>query len=91
MARFEDAIMWVMSGARVRRRVWASVNSFTQSTPPLAIKQQWRIWCIDGEQIIGGWGGQVGAALAPDDPIRDGCMYRPSDEDRLATDWEVCT
>ena len=38
--------------------------------------------------LVQGWGGQIGMALDPLDPIRDGTLYTPSDADRVATDWE---
>jgi hypothetical protein len=89
MARFEDAVRWVIGGARARRRCWATVSKYTRSTPPVAYEQIWRIWWSDSTgSIMQGWGGQIGAELPPDDPIRDGSYYKPSDDDRVADDWE---
>lgn len=90
MARFEDAIQFVMSGGQARRRCWAKVPEYTRATPPISYDKQWRIWFSkDGGSIMQGWGGQVGFALSPDDPIRDGAYYTASNEDRVADDWEL--
>lgn len=90
MARFEDAIQWVMNGGRARRACWAKIPTFTLTTPPIAHEKMWRIWQnSDIGGIVQGWGGQIGTQLAPDDPIRDGTYYTPSDEDRTASDWEL--
>ena len=71
--------------------------AFTQATPPIQHNQVWRIWLssdwllkddwING--VMQGWGGQIGMMLDPGDPIRDGTCYTPSNEDRVATDWEL--
>ncbi len=89
MARFEDAIRWVQNGGVARRNAWASIPEYTNSTPPLNCQRQWKIWQIDSCNIINGWGGQVGAMLDEGDPIRDGQGYSPTDDDRLAADWEL--
>lgn len=88
MAQFEEAIQFVMTGGKARRACWARVPEYTQATPPISYERTWRIWSV-GSQIVQGWGGQVGALLATDDPIRDGTSYRPTDEDRTAVDWEL--
>jgi len=90
MARFEDAIQWVMNGGRARRRCWAKVPEYTRATPPIAYDRTWRIWLSDASgAIMQGWGGQIGFAIPPDDPIKDGTYYTASDTDRLADDWEL--
>lgn len=89
MARFEDAIQWLVKGGRARRKVWADIPDYTSSTPPLAIRRRWHIRMdMDNGGFINGWGGSIGAA-ADGDPIRDGMGYRPTDEDRVAQDWEL--
>lgn len=88
MAKFEDAIQWVLSGSRVRRGCWARVPEYTRATPPIAYERSWRIW-QGGSGIMQGWGGQTGMALDADDPIRDGTYYQASDDDRVANDWEL--
>lgn len=88
--KFEDALGWVLNGGRARRAVWAKVPCYTRATPPLGFNRMWRIWKSDSTgQIMQGWGGQIGMELAPDDPIRDGTDYIPTDADRVADDWEV--
>jgi len=90
VARFEDAIQWVMNGARVRRRSWAKVLEYTRTTPPISYDRTWRIWLSDDSgSIMQGWGGQIGAILPSDDPVRDGTYYAASDDDRIADDWEL--
>ena len=90
MARFEDAIQWLMNGGCARRSCWAKVSEYTRATPPMAYERSWRIWQeSDAGGIMQGWGGQIGAQLDPDDPIRDGTYYAPSDADRVAFDWEL--
>lgn len=89
MGRFEDAIQWVMNGGRARRACWARVTEYTQTTPPLNRERLWHIWLFDTGNIVQGWGGQVGANLGPDEPIRDGVSYQPSNDDRIADDWEL--
>lgn len=93
MSRFEDAMLWIVNrhGAFARRKVWADMPDYTRSTPPLAVRRRWIIW-QDGDNgtIINGWGGVVGGDLEDGDPIRDGTAYRPTDEDRVAQDWELC-
>ena len=87
---FEDAIRFVQNGGRARRYVWASVTEYTRTTPPLTRQRQWHIWASDSSgSIINGWGGQVGMELPQGEPIRDGQLYSPSNEDRVATDWEL--
>ena len=88
MARFEDAIKWVMNGGRARRGCWAKVPEYTRATPPIAYDRMWRIWQSDSS-IMQGWGGQIGMQLDPDDPIGDGTYYTPIDADRVADDWEL--
>lgn len=63
---------------------------FTSTTPPIATRRRWHIW-QEGDlgTIIQGWGGCVGADLAPGETIRDGTGYRATDEDRVAQDWEL--
>jgi hypothetical protein len=87
MARFEDAIQWVMNNGRARRRCWATVQEYTRTTPPLNCERRWRIWMSD-YGIMQGWGNQIGGTIDPNEPIRDGTNYKPSDADRLADDWE---
>ena len=89
MARFEDAMAFVMRGGRARRAIWASVRDYTRSTSQLQLERRWHIW-QDGDNggLINGWGGSIGGAL-DGDPIRDGMLYSPTDEDRLATDWQL--
>lgn len=89
MLRFEDAILWVANGGRARRQCWARVPEYTRATPPLGYERKWRIWMFDDGSIVQGWGGQIGATLPPDEPIRDGTTYAPTDADRTATDWEL--
>ena len=90
MARFEDAIQWVMNGGRARRQCWAKIPEHTRATPPIAFDRTWRIWLSDASGVImQGWGGQIGFAIPPDDPIKDGTYYTASDGDRLADDWEL--
>jgi hypothetical protein len=90
MSRFEDAIQWVMNGGRARRRCWAKVPEYTRATPPIAYDRTWRIWLSDSSQsIMQGWGAQIGMEIAADDPIKDGTYYKPSDDDRIACDWEL--
>lgn len=90
MARFEDAIEFVLNGGRARRACWAKVTLYTQTTPPMNYERLWRIWMANSTgQIAQGWGGQVGALLDATDPIRDGTNYQPSDDDRIADDWEL--
>lgn len=48
----------------------------------------WRIWREENGNVVGGWGGSVGGA-AIGDPVQDGSVYLATDEDRLATDWEI--
>lgn len=89
MSRFEDAIVWMMSGGKARRRCWAKVSEYTRATPPIAYERVWRVWQQpNAGGFMQGWGGQTGAC-PPDDPIRDGTYYTPSDDDRIATDWEL--
>lgn len=88
MARFEDAIQWVMNGGRARRRCWAHVMEYTQETPPMAYERRWRIWLSDSSgAIMQGWGGQIGFEVTG--PIKDGTYYQASDADRIADDWEM--
>jgi hypothetical protein len=87
-ARFEDAIRWVLNGGFARRKVWASVTDYTRSTPPLGVSRRWHIWRTDNDDIIAGWGGSIGAT-ENGDPVRDGMLYAPTDEDRTAHDWEL--
>jgi len=89
MARFEDAIQWVMNGGRARRACWADVSEYTRSTPPMATRRRWRIWQGEYGEFFQGWGGQIGAVIPSDDPIKDGTYYQASDDDRLAGDWEL--
>lgn len=90
MPRFEDAIIWMMNGGRARRKCWAKVPEYTRATPPIAYERTWRVWQQpDAGGFMQGWGGQIGMQLDADDPIRDGTYYTPSDDDRLATDWEL--
>ena len=89
MARFEEALQWwVLRGKRARRQCWARMPEYTRATPPMFYERVWQVWLSEGS-LVQGWGGQIGFALAPDDPIRDGTGYTPSDEDRVANDWEV--
>lgn len=88
--RFEEAICWVMKGGYARRQIWADIPDYTQSTPPLAINRRWHIWRdMDNDGIYAGWGGSIGLDVEPGNPIRDGCGYEPTDEDRIAQDWEL--
>jgi hypothetical protein len=88
--RFEDAIQHVMNGGRSRRKCWAKVPEYTRATPPISYNRMWRIWFSkDAAAIMQGWGGQIGFARAADDPVNDGTYYVASDEDRIATDWEL--
>lgn len=90
MARFEDAIQWLIDGGIARRRCWARIPQYTQATPPMMYEKMWRIWQNpDVGGLVQGWGGQIGMQLDPGDPIRDGTNYQASDEDRVATDWEL--
>lgn len=88
MSRFEDAILWVRNGGRARRHAWAKVTEYTRTTPPLNYERCWHIWLADVGSIINGWGGSIGGA-ADDDSIRDGDVYSPKNEDRIADDWEL--
>jgi hypothetical protein len=90
VAKFEDAIQWMMAGAAARRACWASVPEYTRATPPMARKRQWRVWMSgDSGSIMQGWGGQIGMQLDAGDPIRDGTYYSATDDDRTAADWEM--
>ena len=90
MPRFEDAIVWMLNGGRARRAGWAKVPMYTQATPPLTYHRTWRVWQQpDVGGFIQGWGGQMGMQLDPADPIMDGTYYTPSDDDRIASDWEL--
>lgn len=90
MARFETAIQWVMSGGRARRTCWAKVPEYTRATPPIAYDRTWCIWLSDDSgSIMQGWGGQIGIEIPFDNPIKDGTYYQASDDDRLASDWEL--
>lgn len=94
------AVNRLMEGKRVRRKCWAAVPCHTQATPPIAFTRAWHLFVSSGwrgpsaspsleGQIFQGWGGQVGAMLPDNDPIRDGAAYSPSDDDKTATDWEL--
>lgn len=91
MARFEDAIRWVMNGGRARRKCWANISEYTRATPPISYERKWHIWMPSGDKvnIINGWGGQVGSIIDDTDPIRDGQGFSPTDDDRVADDWEL--
>lgn len=80
--------MWIRNGGKARRKCWTVVTEYTQSTPPLKFDRYWRIWMSE-TQIIQGWGGQIGARLETNDPIRDGTYYQATNEDRTANDWEL--
>lgn len=94
---FEEALTAVSWGRRVRRACWANKSAFTRTTPPIQCNQVWRIWLPSdwcgrdnwSTGIVQGWGGQIGAMLDDDDPIRDGTGYQPTNEDRTAIDWEL--
>ena len=89
MARFEEALGYVLNGGRARRQCWAEVTDYTRTTPPLKTFRRWHIWQQpDVGGLINGWGGSIGGA-ADDDPVRNGMGYSPSDDDRMATDWEL--
>jgi hypothetical protein len=78
-----------MNGGRARRHCWATITEYTQATPPLRQERYWRIWMADTSSIVQGWGGQIGSQIAADDPIKDGTYYKPTDDDRIANDWEL--
>ena len=87
MARFEEAILYLANGGRARRKCWANVMEYTRATPPMNFERRWHIWMTDSG-IVNGWGGSIGGA-ADGEPIRNGMVYLPSDEDRIAYDWEL--
>ncbi len=86
--KFEEALreVWV-NGRSVRRSIWATVSDYTKTTPPLQVNRTWKVFAYDG-RLINGWGGSVGGA-PEGDPIRDGMLYTPSNEDKIAVDWEL--
>jgi hypothetical protein len=89
VSKFEDAIMFVMNGGRARRSIWAAVQDYTRSTPPMQMVRRWHIWQQpDVGGIINGWGGSIGGA-DDGDPVRNGMGYSPTNEDRIANDWEL--
>lgn len=95
---YEQALVHVRTGSRVRRHAW-----------PLNGSNRWHIWLVKGagfensefwrSGIVNGWGGSVGAADDEDKPCdltpfsdewliqNDGMLYTSTLADRAAKDW----
>ena len=85
---FQWAMEQVYEGKRVRRRAWARVTRYTDSTPPLNYELVWRVWKPKDTSLVNGGGGSIGGA-ADGDPIRNGMTYSATPDDKAADDWEL--